>query len=146
WSLAVTNTPQLTWQSKHDAWPKEQCTSMAVYDAPMCTAQLGFWKRVGFSAPFWMHCVRALEAFEQLGQAPRKPSHLTPQHFYSASTLSARVRLQGSLRRWDGSTDCACASKARVSGQPVMVTPEQRVEELQVSVRDVMKRIGMVKA
>ncbi|KAJ9528352.1 hypothetical protein QJQ45_014328 [Haematococcus lacustris] len=27
-----------------------------------------------------------------------------------------------------------------------MVTPEQRVEELQVSVRDVMKRIGMVKA
>ncbi|KAJ9528496.1 hypothetical protein QJQ45_020502 [Haematococcus lacustris] len=28
----------------------------------------------------------------------------------------------------------------------IMVTPEQRMEELQVSVRNVMKRIGMVKA
>ncbi|GFH32746.1 hypothetical protein HaLaN_32015 [Haematococcus lacustris] len=55
WSLAVTNRPRLTWQSSHDAWPKGQCTTMVVYDAPMHSWVCG--EGMGFSAPLIEWCV-----------------------------------------------------------------------------------------
>ncbi|KAJ9527941.1 hypothetical protein QJQ45_005619 [Haematococcus lacustris] len=60
-----------------------------------------------------------------------------------AKTLAQRIDFIGSCSA-AGFSETLCSIP--LFGLAVMVTPEQRVEELQVSVRDVMKRIGMVKA